>query len=93
MQKLYIDAEYIAATQTLRIFATDALKDYEMEQTDLEIRLNMVLGCSTTSRQLTFRQTLGESNNYTPTFLKSHYEFEISLPLPKGFDLSFFEVF
>lgn len=93
MDKMYIDAEYITGTQTLRIFATDALQNYEMEQTEIEIKLSLELGCTTLTRPLLFRLTINEANNHSPTFLKSHYDIEISLPLPNGFDLSFFEVY
>lgn len=92
MTRKYIDAEYDKSTNNLRILATAALADYEQEQSAEYITLTIELTCTgNTRRRLVFRQSFDDSNNYDPVFAQSIYTIELMLPLPKGFDLSFFQ--
>lgn len=93
MDKLYIDAVIDDATNVLRIFTTAEFANFEEEQTVDEIALSLELTCTTGTQRLLFRQRITESNNHDPVFNQSVYEFEVQLPLPMGFDLTFFQVF
>lgn len=92
MTKLYIDAEINAETKVIRIFTHANFANYEEEQSSDEIVLTLELTCTTGTRRLIFRQNLAESNNHVPAFSQSVYEFEISLPMAAGFDLTYYQV-
>lgn len=92
----YIDARYDADTQRLQIYATDALADYEYQQTSDRLYLSIELLCTTGTRTLrSFEQPFDESNNHAPAFVLAEgeeaYAFRVTLPLPRGFDLTFFQ--
>lgn len=92
MQRKYIEAEFDAVTSSLRIFATAALADYEQEQYAEQITLTIEMSCTgNTRRRLVFKQSFDDSNNHDPVFGQSLYTIELMLPLPKGFDLTFFQ--
>lgn len=92
MAQKYIDAEYDAETNSLRIVATAALSDYEKEQFAEQITLIIDMSCTgNTRRRLAFNQLFDDSNNHDPVFAQSLYTIELMLPLPRGFDLTFFQ--
>lgn len=93
MNKLYIDAVVDQTTNMLRIFTTAEYANFEEEQIVDEITLSLELTCTTGTQRLLFRQRITDSNNHDPVFNQTVYEFEVQLPLPMGFDLTFFQVF
>lgn len=92
MDKLYISATVDTETNVLRIFTTDEFANFEEEQTVEEITLSLDLTCTIATQRLVFRQRITESNNHDPEFNQTVYEIELQLPLPMGFDLTFFQV-
>lgn len=92
MNKLYIDATIDQETNVLRIFTTDEYANFEEEQIVDEISLSLELTCTTGAQRLLFRQRITDSNNHDPVFNQTVYEIELQLPLPMGFDLTFFQV-
>lgn len=86
----YLTARYVDITAKLEILVTDALRDYEITETAASIRLTIELGCTIGTRRLVFEQPLADENNHAPTFGQDVYEFEVQLPLPRDFDLTFF---
>lgn len=88
--------KYIDATLengTLRIFTTAAFTNYEDQETSLQIQLRINFVCSSPpTMRFVFYQGIVSANNHYPVFSESIYEIPIKLPLPKGFDLTFFKV-
>lgn len=91
MNDMYIDARYNAVTQKLQIFATSRLIEYEQYEKAESIRLLVLLTCTGAPKRFIFEQPLNDANNHDPVFSQSLYEFNVMLPLPRGFDLSFFQ--
>lgn len=91
MTNKYIDARYNAITQKLQIFATPLLLQYEYNEVATKISLSIELQCTATTHILHFEQPLAEENNHAPVFAQEEYQFTVMLPLPRGFDLTFFE--
>lgn len=92
MPRKYIEAEYDKVSNLLRISATSALADYEQEQYAEQITLTIEMICTgNTRRRLVFVQTFDDSNNHDPVFPQSTYTIELMLPLPRSFDLTFFQ--
>lgn len=89
---MYINARYDMDTRKLQIFATDRLAEYEQHEIAEAIRLTVMLACTSGGpKRFLFEQPLDEANNHAPVFGQSLYEFSVMLPLPRGFDLSFFQ--
>lgn len=65
--------------------------DYDRTQTATSIQEEVELGCTTNTRKLTFEVQLSKENNHAPTFLQEVYEIVVTLPLPRSFDLTFFQ--
>lgn len=87
----YIDAELV--DNVLRIYTTDAFATYEDKETALQIQLRITFVCATPSTtRIVFYQGLNSANNHAPVFSESIYTIPVKLPLPKGFDLTFFQV-
>lgn len=77
----------------MRIFTTEDFKTYEDKETEIEIRLRINFVCSPTgTANFVFYQGLKIANNHEPVFNESIFQIPISLPLPKGFDLTFYRV-
>lgn len=91
MTNRYIDARYNADTQKLQIFATPLLLEYESHEVATDISLTIELQCTANTHTLHFEQPLDEENNHAPVFAQNEYELTVMLPLPRGFDLSFFQ--
>lgn len=90
MLRKYLEADFV--DNSLRIIATAALADYESEQYSEEITLTIELNCaSNIRRRLVFKQMFDESNNHDPVFAQQSYTIEVMLPLPRGFDLTFYQ--
>lgn len=87
----YLTARYVETTGRLEILITDALREYEITETAASIRLTIELACSIGTRRLVFEQPLADENNHAPVFGQDVYEFEVQLPLPRDFDLTFFQ--
>lgn len=90
MNKKYIDA--VLDNSRLRIVTTPEFSHYEEEQSSNEISLIIRLICSSGSKELVFRQKFRESNNHRPEFSQEVYDITVLLPLPKSFDLTFYQV-
>ncbi|KAG4076573.1 hypothetical protein HA402_002736 [Bradysia odoriphaga] len=86
----YIDA--VLEDGVLRIFTTDAFASYEDQETALQIQLRITFNCTTPSTsRIVFYQGINSANNHPPVFSESEYTIPVKLPLPKGFDLTFFK--
>lgn len=91
MTNMYIDARFDDTTNKLQIFATPLLLEYESREYETSIQLSIELGCTIATRELNFEQPLAEANNHAPIFGQEEYVFTVMLPLPRGFDLTFFQ--
>lgn len=94
-ENITFSRKYIDATlegDILRVFTTADFASYEDQETALEIQLRIIFVCTTPSnRRLLFKQGINSANNHAPYFPESEYTIPVSLPLPKGFDLTFFK--
>lgn len=89
--RLYIDATF--ENDILRIFTTPDFANYEDQETATRITLGIDFVCTTpTARYFPFHQGIKIANNHAPRFSESQYEIKVQLPLPKGFDLTFYKV-
>lgn len=88
--------KYIDATlenNTMRIFTTAAFANYEDQETERQIQFRINFVCSSLpTMRFVFYQGIARANNHAPVFSESIYEIPIKLPLPKGFDLTFYKV-
>lgn len=85
----YINAELVDGV--LRIFTTDDFANYEDQETALQIQLRITFVCTTPSTtRIVFYQGINSANNHPPVFSESEYTIPVKLPLPRGFDLTFF---
>ncbi|KAG4078591.1 hypothetical protein HA402_003238 [Bradysia odoriphaga] len=85
----YIDA--VLEGDVLRIFTTDAFANYEETETALQIPLRISFVCASPYvMKLMFYQEINSANNHAPIFSESQFIIPVKLPLPKGFDLTFF---
>lgn len=87
----YIDASL--ENNIMRVFTTDAFADYEERETSLEIQIQINFVCSSLpTKSFVFYQGINSANNHAPKFLEETYEIPVKLPLPKGFDITFYKV-
>ncbi|XP_037037495.1 uncharacterized protein LOC119075215 [Bradysia coprophila] len=86
----YIDAALEG--DVLRIFTTEAFASYEDQETAFQIQLRITFVCASPSTtRIVFYQGINSANNHPPKFSESEYTIPVTLPLPKGFDLTFFK--
>lgn len=86
----YIDA--ILENDFLTILTTDEFKYYEERETSTQIILTIRFTCASNSRSVYFLQPINIANNHDPVFSELIYEITVPLPLPRSFDLTFFQV-
>lgn len=76
--------------QKLRISTTSEFINYEMNEIDTLMTIEINFVCVEGTRRLNFYQNIKVVNNYAPLFSKTSYEIKIPTPLPKGLDLTIF---
>ncbi|OXU28475.1 hypothetical protein TSAR_013355 [Trichomalopsis sarcophagae] len=65
----------------------DNFDQYEEKETAETMSLEIKFACDDNeSRILKIKIPLRDTNNHSPQFLKSKYEYKLAMPLPKGFD-------
>lgn len=88
-------SKYLSATYEsgkLTISTLEEFKKYELQETELQMTLELTFNCVGETKRLTFYQNIAVVNNYDPEFSQSSYEIVIPTPLPKGLDITLFMV-
>ncbi|CAO1403509.1 unnamed protein product [Diamesa hyperborea] len=76
--------------QKLRISTTAEFVNYELNEIDTLMTIEINFVCIEGTRRLNFYQNIKVVNNYAPAFSKTNYEIKIPTPLPKGLDVTMF---
>ncbi|CAO1402142.1 unnamed protein product [Diamesa tonsa] len=76
--------------QKLRISTTAEFVNYELNEIDTLMTIEINFVCVEGTRRLNFYQNIKVVNNYAPAFSKTNYEIKIPTPLPKGLDVTMF---
>lgn len=76
--------------QKLRISTTSEFVNYELNEIDTLMTIEINFVCTEGTRRLNFYQNIKVVNNYAPSFSKTSYEIKIPTPLPKGLDVTMF---
>lgn len=76
--------------QKLKISTTSEFMNYELNEIDVLMTIEINFVCVEGTRRLNFYQNIKVVNNYAPLFSKTSYEIKIPTPLPKGLDLTIF---
>lgn len=84
----YMNVEFIE--QTLRISTTLEFNNYELNEIDTFMTIELNFECIDGTRRLNFYQNIKVVNNYAPLFSKLSYEIKIPTPLPQGLDITMF---
>ncbi|XP_058123456.1 protocadherin Fat 4-like [Anopheles ziemanni] len=85
-EPIYIDVRLVGSE--LQFLTTAKFADYEENETQIVLILQLSYTCSTTQRSGLYRQNFKKANNHAPRFLQDAYEALVPLPLPKNFDVS-----
>jgi hypothetical protein len=86
-------SKYMTATYEsgiLRISTLEEFRNYELQETDDNMILELRFNCIGETISLTFYQDIEIVNNYDPEFSQSSYEIVIPTPLPKDLDVTLF---
>ena len=84
----YLTVEFV--DDKLRISTTSEFINYELNEIDTLMTIEINFVCVEGTRRLNFYQNIKVVNNYAPLFSKSSYEIKIPTPLPKGLDVTMF---
>ncbi|KFB42209.1 AGAP006122-PA-like protein [Anopheles sinensis] len=85
-EPIYIDVRLVGSE--LQFLTTAKFAEYEENETQIVLILQLSYTCLTSQRNGLYRQNLKKANNHAPRFLQEAYEALVPLPLPKNFDVS-----